>query len=357
MLNMGGPSTLDEVGPFLIRLFSDPTIISMPFQKWLGPLAARARTPGVRKLYAAIGGGSPIHSWTTKQGNGMTKLLDELSPETAPHIPYVAFRYAPPLTADTVAAMARDGVKRAIAFSQYPQYSCATTGSSLQHLWSTLFEMGLENQFQWSVIDRWYCHPKYIESVVHKIQEGLIKHFEPHDRHHVTLIFSAHSLPMKRVLKGDPYPHEIAATVQAVVHQLDYRYKYIISFQSRVGPVAWLGPSTVAVVQSLAHAHHKHALVVPIAFTSDHVETLSEIDIDLKHTAKQAGVNLHRAPSLNDEPVFVSALASIVHEHIKSGVIASPQYPIKCVGCPNIRPTANIDPLAVPCRHVVNAIK
>merc|ERR1712093_634560 len=129
-MNMGGPSKVEETGDFLIRLLHDGDLIPLPFQSTIAPLIARRRTPKIEEQYRKIGGGSPILKWTREQGAGMVKILDELSPETAPHKPYVAFRYANPLTEDCIAEMKRDGVTRAVAFTQYPQYSCSTTGSS-----------------------------------------------------------------------------------------------------------------------------------------------------------------------------------------------------------------------------------
>lgn len=150
-------------------------MIPLPFQSFLAPFIAKRRTPKIEAQYAQIGGGSPIKSWTKIQGDGMAKLLDELSPATAPHKAYTAFRYAKPLTEDCLAEMKADGVKRAIAFTQYPQYSCSTTGSSLNELWRELVrgpadgtgkELGKPAEdlgIEWSVIDRWGLHPGFID--------------------------------------------------------------------------------------------------------------------------------------------------------------------------------------------------
>lgn len=183
----GGPPNLEEVGPFLNRLFSDPDIIPIPFQSTLAPWIARRRTPKIQEQYAAIGGGSPIGEWTKKQGEMMVQILDKISPQTgasghsysvfwintdmmghfrgkiAPHKAYTAFRYAPPLTEDAIMEMKADGVRRAVAFTQYPQYSCSTTGSSLNHLTRLLREHDPEQAIRWSVIDRWPTHTGLVE--------------------------------------------------------------------------------------------------------------------------------------------------------------------------------------------------
>lgn len=160
-----------ERGPIADRPPPSPRadLIPLPFQSTLAPLIARRRTPKIEAQYAAIGGGSPILKWTRTQGEGMVKLLDELSPDTAPHKAYVAFRYANPLTETCLDEMKRDGVERAIAFTQYPQYSCSTTGSSFNEMWKQSVEFGKGKaaesgkEFQWSVIDRWGTHLGFID--------------------------------------------------------------------------------------------------------------------------------------------------------------------------------------------------
>ena len=122
MLNMGGPGKAEEVQDFLTRLFLDRDIIKLPFQKHLGPLIAKRRTPSIIEKYNEIGGGSPIYKWTQTQGDMMCRLLDAKSPETGPHKAYVGFRYAHPLTEDALEEMEKDGIERVVAFSQYPQY-------------------------------------------------------------------------------------------------------------------------------------------------------------------------------------------------------------------------------------------
>jgi len=141
----------------------DGDLIPLPFQSLLAPWIAKRRTPRIEQQYAAIGGGSPILRYTEMQGQGMATLLDELHPETAPHKHYVAFRYARPLTEETARQMKADGVKRAIAFTQYPQYSCSTTGSSLNEIFRKGNAGAIGDDVTWSVIDRWGTHPGFVE--------------------------------------------------------------------------------------------------------------------------------------------------------------------------------------------------
>ena len=335
MMNLGGPATLDQVEPFLLELFADREIIKLPFQGWLGPFIARRRAPKVRELYAAIGGGSPILRHTTVQGTGMVERLDRLSPETAPHGFYVAFRYVKPTSDDALRSMATDGVERAIAFSQYPQFSCATTGSSLNELWRGLDRTGLRGAFEWSLIDRWPVHPGFISAMTGTVRDGL-ERFPPGTRDRVLLLFSAHSLPLHIIDRGDPYPQEIGASVQGVVERLAVPNPYLLAYQSEVGPVRWLGPHTEQIIRMLGERGQKDVLVVPIAFTSDHIETLSELDRDYGALAKAVGItNYHRTPALNDRPDFIDALADIVREHLTSGRSCSTQYLEHCPGCVN----------------------
>lgn len=335
MLNMGGPSTVPEVGPFLHRLFTDGQIIGLgPFQNILGPLIAKRRTPAISKQYEEIGG-SPIRKWTEIQGQEMVKLLDRMSPETAPHKFYIAFRYAPPLTEEAVLAMKADGVERAVAFSQYPQWSCTTAGSSMNHLWSELKRLGCENDFKWSLIDRWFSHKTFTQAVVKRIEIGLSQLAEE-DREDAVIVFSAHSLPHKVVERGDQYVAEVAATVSNVMHALGHSNRYILAWQSKVGPLPWQGPNTGSVLKGLGEKGVKSVVMVPIAFTSDHIETLYEIDIEYREDAEKAGIkNFARAPSLNDEPLFIQAQAEIVSEHLASGQLHSRQYKMNCPMCAN----------------------
>lgn len=158
MLNMGGPSTQEEVGDFLLRIFTDKDIMDIPFMSKIGPYIAKRRTPVVKERYREIGGGSPIYEWTKKQGNRMVQLLDELCPETSPHKYYVGFRYANPLTEVAIKQMEDDGIQRAVAFSQYPQYSCSTTGSSLNAIYNYYSKAAKPAQMKWTIIDRWPTH-------------------------------------------------------------------------------------------------------------------------------------------------------------------------------------------------------
>ncbi|CAF1935201.1 unnamed protein product [Rotaria magnacalcarata] len=357
LLNMGGPETVNDVYDFLNRLFSDKDLIPLPMQKKLGPWIARRRTPSIQEQYAKIGGGSPIKMWTDKQGQGMVKLLDQMSPSTAPHKYYIGFRYVKPLTEMALDEIEKDRPKRVIAFTQYPQYSCSTTGSSLNAIARYYAERNKNAQIEksnkisyfdeskdvkptenleWSVIDRWQTHPGLISAFVENIRNELDK-FPAHVRNDVVILFSAHSLPMKVVNRGDTYPAEVAATVQGVMESLNFSNPYRLVWQSKVGPSAWLGCATDDAIKGLAKNNRRHILLVPIAFTSDHIETLHELDIEYsQHLAVAAGVEMiRRCASLNDSPIFIKAMADIVLKHLQSQRRHTVQLPLRCPGCMN----------------------
>ncbi|KAF2864706.1 ferrochelatase mitochondrial precursor [Massariosphaeria phaeospora] len=348
-MNMGGPSTTDEVGSFLSALFADADLIPLGrLQNYIGPLIARRRTPKIQKQYAEIGGGSPIRKWSEYQAAEMCKLLDKTSPDTAPHKPYVAFRYANPLTEDMYKQLLADGFGggnggRAVAFTQYPQYSCSTTGSSLNELWKWRnrlegkraggeAEVEPEGAIQWSVIDRWPVHSGLVEAFAQNIEKTLAE-YPAERRDGVILLFSAHSLPMSVVNRGDPYPAEVAATVYAVMQRLGMKNQYRLVWQSQVGPTPWLGAQTSDTVKNLMKKGQTDMVLIPIAFTSDHIETLYELDKEVIGEDAEGHEGVKRVESLNGNPIFIKALADLAKAHLQSGQACSAQMPLRCPGC------------------------
>ena len=213
-MNMGGPSTVPETRDFLYQLFSDNDLIpiSRKFQPTIAKFISKFRSPKIEKQYEEIGGGSPIRKWSEYQVKRVCEILDKTCPESAPHKPYVAFRYAKPLTSETYQQMLKDGVRKAVAFSQYPQFSYSTTGSSINELWRQIKALDPERTISWSVIDRWPTNKglvkAFAENITAKLQE-----FPEEVRKDVVLLFSAHSLPMDVINTGDAYPAEVSATV------------------------------------------------------------------------------------------------------------------------------------------------
>jgi ferrochelatase len=316
LLNLGGPADLDAVRPFLDALFADREIIRLPggrlSQKLLSRIIVRARLPKVRSYYAAIGGGSPILRYTTGQGEALASRLDARRPDLAPFRPYVAFRYAPPNADDALRAMHADGVRRAVVLTLYPQYSEATTGSSLRDLKRALGRTGLAGAFDLAIVDRWSDHAGYLDVLAEHVERGLAAWTDGR-RGAAVVLMSAHSLPMSFVRDGDPYPTQIDATFRGVAARLrEPKPRCLLSYQSQTGPVRWLGPQTNDVIRQLASEGVGEVLVAPIAFVSDHIETLYEIDVTFAAEAREAGIrDFRRMESLNLDGAFLDALADV----------------------------------------------
>jgi ferrochelatase len=309
LLQMGGPDSLDAVEPFLVNLFSDRDIIRIGpafLQPLIARFIARRRAPKSAAFYEQIGGRSPIRELTELQARALESLL---GPEFRC---FVAMRYWRPSTIDALAAVKREGISRIIAFSLYPHYSRATTGSSINELKRVLALSGAK--FSVSYIDRFYDHPLYIEALADRIEEGLAGFAEREMAH---ILFSVHSLPQSLIDEGDPYLDHILETVRLVMERFD-GMDYHLAFQSRAGPVKWLEPSTEEMLKDLAAAGCEDLLVVPLSFVSDHIETLYEIDIQYAEEARTLGIeNFRRSPSLNDSPLFIECLAELVLKKMK----------------------------------------
>lgn len=319
LLNLGGPDSLEAVEPFLYNLFCDPDIIDFPgaflFRKRLAKLISMRRSPRVEKQYEQIGGKSPLKDHTLKQA----QLLEEQLNNHLPAKVYVAMRYWNPSTDDALDAIERDGIKKVILLPLYPHYSKATTVSSVKEWNDRLKERHPRLQLDTSLIESYYEHPTYIEAFVERIREA----FEqiPEERRASThILFSAHGTPMKLVKEGDPYSGHIKKTIDAIVSQGGITHDYSLCYQSKVGPLKWLTPSTPDTIKELAAKGVKNMLVVPVAFASDHLETLFEVGIEFRHMAVQAGVeHFEVTVGLNDSPKFIDALAELVLEHAGVG--------------------------------------
>ncbi|AJU14116.1 Hem15p [Saccharomyces cerevisiae EC1118] len=327
LMNMGGPSKVEETYDFLYQLFADNDLIpiSAKYQKTIAKYIAKFRTPKIEKQYREIGGGSPIRKWSEYQATEVCKILDKTCPETAPHKPYVAFRYAKPLTAETYKQMLKDGVKKAVAFSQYPHFSYSTTGSSINELWRQIKALDSERSISWSVIDRWPTNEGLIkafsENVTKKLQE-----FPQPVRDKVVLLFSAHSLPMDVVNTGDAYPAEVAATVYNIMQKLKFKNPYRLVWQSQVGPKPWLGAQTAEIAEFLG-PKVDGLMFIPIAFTSDHIETLHEIDLGVIGESEYKD-KFKRCESLNGNQTFIEGMADLVKSHLQSNQLYSNQLPL-----------------------------
>ncbi|MEW6325352.1 MAG: ferrochelatase [Nitrospirota bacterium] len=311
LLNLGGPDSLDSVEPFLYNLFRDPGVIDYPVGQWvrnrIASRIARRRAPVVRDYYRLIGGKSPILEFTQEQA----RLLERALASHGGYQCLIGMRYWHPMIDTAVNTMLASAVKRCVVLPLYPQYSTATTGSAFDEV-RRLLRQPAGRRVAVRFIEQWHDHPRYIEALAGRIREGFAAIAPPHERVH--LIFSAHGLPEKVIRRGDPYQRQIEETVRLTVKQLGYdEARAHLCYQSRVGPLAWIGPSTEELLRELADRRVGAVLIVPVSFVSDHLETLYEIDILYKQMARELGIaEFYRAPSLNSAPKFIEALKEIV---------------------------------------------
>jgi ferrochelatase len=309
-LQLGGPETLDDVPGFLYRLFSDPDVIRVRpalLRKAIAAAIAMGRQKASRALYASIGGGSPIRRLTDQQAAGTERLLRDEGRDVAVR---TAMTCSPPFVESVVEELAGEGVRRFLAFPLYPQYSTTTTRGALQRSrdavrryapGATLAEIG-----------SWPTHPLFVQAHAESILEELARFPDPRAES-THLLFSAHSIPKKLVTRhGDPYPVEVEASIRAIRERLAWRGPSTLAYQSKLGPVEWLGPPTLQVIRELGRSGQAQVLVAPIAFVTDHVETLQEIDQLFADEARAAGIaHFRRTPGLNDRPTFLRALADL----------------------------------------------
>jgi len=306
---LGGPDTPAAVEPFLYNLFCDPDIIPLGvlgavLRKPLAWYIARTRAKKVREHYDAIGGQSPIRILTERQAR---KLEATLASAMDAHV-FVAMRYWDPLTQEVVAAVRAGQFDTLILLPLYPQYSYATTLSSLKE-WRRL-DLPTDPAPDVHVVEHFYDHPLYIEAVVDRIELAL-SHF--HDPHAAHIVFSAHGLPLSLIEKGDPYQKQIEETVRLVMADGGWPNAHTLCYQSRVGRQKWLTPALDPTIVELASRGEKHLLIVPISFVTEHIETLHEINIEARDHAAMLGIEqFEMMPAVGDSPRFIGALADLV---------------------------------------------
>jgi protoporphyrin/coproporphyrin ferrochelatase len=305
LFQLGGPDNQAAVEPFLYRLFCDPDIINFPgaflARKPLAKLISTTRSKSVRQHYAEIGGGSPIRRLTEQQAQA---LQLELRPYIQART-IVAMRYWHPDTQEAVGTLQETPHDELVLLPLYPHFSFATTGSSLKE-WNRLYK----TQAPVHLVDHFYDHPDYVAAIVDRVN-GVLEQLPHPDEVH--LLFSAHSLPLALVEKGDPYPKQIQETVQLVMELGAWPNPHGLCFQSKVGPQKWIQPSLADTVDKLARSGIKRVLVIPISFLTEHIETLHEINIEAREHAESRGITeFHMMPALNDSPLLIRALADLV---------------------------------------------
>jgi ferrochelatase len=312
LLQLGGPDSLEAVQPFLYNLFVDPDIIDLPgaflFRKTLARVISTRRAPKVQELYKNIGGRSPILEEPQQQADGLRKLLLSKGQDVPVEI---AMRYWRPFSEETLKKIVAKGVNEVILLPLYPHYSKATTGSSVRE-WQRVAKLHNAGHLTTRIIEPYFDHPLYIRSLVERVEEA-IKKVPADQRSKVHLVFSAHGTPMKLVRDGDPYSKQIRRTYELVVEQGNFGLPHHLCFQSKVGPQKWLEPSLTDMINSLGTEGVTHVIVNPIAFVTDHIETLSEINIEAREQAHQLGITYFdmTAPLTTSEK-FIECLGELV---------------------------------------------
>ena len=340
LLNMGGPKTISEVRGFLKRIFCDELIIRFPFSSLLQPVFANGlvalRAKATERRYGLIGGGSPIFKSTMDQTNSVQQELNKRGRNLNV---IFSFNYSNPLPDETITQIKSAGKKYILPLSLYPHFSAATTGSNVYYLKKAATPLYPELVFlraqSYSLAD------SYIEAFVDRIQETLnesdvslrggtlfsddeaiyskeIASPKKQARNDTNLddfylLFSAHGLPLYFLAQGDLYPFQISQTVARILNTIGRQQAWSIAYQSAVGPMRWLQPSTEAMIKALARRGIEKLLVIPISFVTDHIETLCEIDIEYRAVAEQAGIRDFRMTrALECHPGFIKALADCV---------------------------------------------
>ena len=314
LFQLGGPDTLEAIEPFLYNLFCDPDIIDFPFarigRKPLAKLISTTRARKVQHHYATIGGGSPIRKHTERQACALEALLQGQGIDARC---FVAMRYWHPFTKEAVAQLRASECDEVVLLPLYPQYSSTTTGSGLNE-WQRHFSGDIPTH----CVETFYKHDGYLDAVIEKINQALARFPEVHQPE---LVFSAHSVPMAVIEKGDPYQRQIEETVQLLMERGGWSNRHRLCYQSKVGASRWLQPSLHHTIKQLAAEKVREVCVVPVAFVSDHVETLGEIDHEAREQAERLGfTQFEMSAGLNDSPKFIHALGEIVLEAVNQPV-------------------------------------
>jgi protoporphyrin/coproporphyrin ferrochelatase len=311
LMNLGGPDSQDAVEPFLFNLFADPAIIRLPALLRL-PLArfiSRRRARIAQDIYRRLGGGSPLLANTEAQARELEKAL---GPE---HRCFVAMRYWRPMSEETVLEVADWGPDQIVCLPLYPQFSTTTTASSLAAWRVAAARQRLDSPVH--VICCYPCEAGFVDAVAGLIRPVFDRAFR--NEKPPRLLLTAHGLP-KRISAGDPYREQVGSTAAAVIAALDRRgIDWQLCFQSRVGPLEWIGPATDHEIRR-AGRDGVPLVVAPISFVSEHSETLVELDLDYRDLAEASGVPAyHRVPTVGVEPRFIQSLAALVRRASSGG--------------------------------------
>ena len=316
LFNLGGPDKPASVRPFLINLFRDPAILRVPF--FVRPLLARiiayARTKPATANYMILGGASPLLGLTQEQARALEAALPEYETRC-----FVAMRYWHPFSAEAARAVRDWAPDEVILLPLYPQYSTTTTGSSLTAWREAAAAAGLAAPV--TTLCCYHADPAYVDATaagVRRAYDAAVA--ELAGRAPLRVLFSAHGLPETIVKRGDPYQYQIERTVAATVRAMAVpELDWTVCYQSRATPQKWLDPSTEHTIEQAAQ-DGVAVLVVPIAFVSEHSETLVELDVEYRDFAVEKGIpGYFRAPAQNADAGFIASLAALVRRSRERG--------------------------------------
>ena len=332
LFNLGGPDSLEAVEPFLFNLFNDPGIISLPkiFRYPLAKLISKRRAPIAKAIYEEMGGKSPILDETKRQAKAIEKSLEQ---EKDDYKCFIVMRCWHPRAEDVIIKVKEFNPEQIILLPLYPQYSNATSGSSIKEWLDVCKKEDLKTDTK--VVCCYPTEKDFILSYASLIKEKI----NTNNLTETVLIFSAHGLPENKIKQGDPYQWQVEQTVNELVKKVSIKnLNYILSYQSRVGPLKWIGPSTDIVIKNEAKKN-KILIVVPVAFVSEHSETLVELDIEYKKLAIENGSkNYLRVPAVTANQDFINSLKSSILEAGKGNRFTSSiTCPEKFKKCPRIQ--------------------
>ena len=331
LFNLGGPDSLDAVQPFLFNLFNDPAIISLPtFLRYpLAKFISRRRTPVAKAIYAEMGGKSPILDETLIQVKAIEKNLENEKDE---YKCFIVMRCWNPRAVETIKNVKKFNPNQIILLPLYPQYSNATSGSSIKE-WNDLCKKE-SLTVETKIICCYPTEKDFILSYANLIKEKI----NTDQLEEITLVFSAHGLPENKIKQGDPYQWQVEQSVIGLVKKLSIKnLNYILSYQSRVGPLKWIGPSTENIIKEEAQKN-KRIIVVPVAFVSEHSETLVELDIEYRKLAEENGSKEYiRVPAVTVNQDFINSLkSSILKASNGEKYTSSIKCPDKFKKCPRL---------------------
>ena len=333
LFNLGGPDKIENVEPFLFNLFNDPAILNLPFflRYPLAKLISNRRAPTAKKIYQEIGGSSPILKLTEEQSKALELKLNN-DDKNSEYKCFVVMMCWHPRAEEVINDVRDYSPEEIILMPLYPQYSAATSGSSIKE-WKDICTKKNFN-IKTSTI---CCYPTD-DNFVFAHKEEILKKINGLEN--FKLIFSAHGLPEKNIKKGDPYQWQVEQSVNKIVKSLNIKdLDWILSYQSRVGPLKWIGPSTEDIIIENSKMG-KHIVLIPIAFVSEHSETLVELDIEYKELADKNGCkNYIRVPALGTNDNYIKAMSNLIikkQDYNFNGKLFPPktQCPNQFVKCP-----------------------